>query len=156
MGALQVIEHEVEPVIGVAAIIEKQLEIERRRKKMLVQAQAYVTAIRAFEPDWNPEKVKAIVTKPRVRAHAEGAKAAYGVLKAAAEPLTTWEIAKRMAIELEIAEPGHKEISRLASMAYGAMQRSLKRGLVERHDGPPFRWSVRQRGDVAANNQRAA
>lgn len=153
MGALQVIDHEVEPVVGVAAIIEKQLEIERRRKKMLEQARAYVTAIRAFEPDWDPEAVKPIITKPRIRKHGEGTKAAYRVLKAADRPLTTWEIGKAMAAELGIAEPDHRGKSRLANIANGACQRSLKRGLVERHEGPPIRWSIRRPAGAAASNR---
>lgn len=155
MGALQVIDHEVEPIVGVAAIIEKQLEIERRRKKMLAQAQAYVAAIRAFEPDWDPETVKPIVTKPRIRQHGEGAKAAYRVLKAADRPLTSWEIGKAIAGELSIANPDHRERSRLASIANGACQRALKRGLVQRHEGPPARWSVRRPASAAANSRSA-
>ncbi|WP_125255474.1 hypothetical protein [Brevundimonas fluminis] len=155
MGALQVIDHEVEPVMGVAAIIEKQLEIERRKRKMLEQARAYVAAIRAFEPHWDPEAVRPIITKPRTRKHGEGAKAAYRVLKAADRPLTTWEIGRAIAAELGIAEPDHREKSRLAHIANGACQRSLVRGLVERHEGPPARWSIRRRAGAAASNRSA-
>lgn len=155
LGALQVIDHEVEPIVGVAAIIEKQLEIERRRKKMLEQARAYIAAIRAFEPDWDPETVKPIITKPRIRKHGEGAKAAYRVLKAADRPLTTWEIGKEIASELGIANPDQREKSRLAHIANGACQRSLKRGLVERHEGPPFRWSIKRRAGAVASSRSA-
>lgn len=156
MGDIQVIDQEVEPIIGVAAIIEKQLEIERRKKKMYERARALTVAIRAFEPEWDPEKVKPIVTKPRVRKHGEGSKAAYRVLKASSEPLTTWEMGKRMRAELGLADAKSREINRLAHIANGAMQRSLKRGLVIRHDGTPIRWSIKSRADVVASSRRAA
>jgi len=151
MGDLQVIDFEIEPITGIAAIIDKQIEIQNRKRKMLEKARALTTAIRAFEPDWDPEKVKAIRTKPRIRRHGEGAKAAYRVLKNAERPLTTWEIGKRMAIELGQIAPDHRERSRLASTANGACQRSLKRGLVDRHEGTPIRWSVRRRPSAAAS-----
>lgn len=152
MGDLQVIDFEVEPITGIAAIIDKQIEIQNRKRKMLGKAVALTTAIRAFEPDWNPEKVKAIRTKPRVRKHGEGAKAAYKVLKKAERPLTTWEIGKGIAIELGLSAPDHREQSRMANIANGACQRSLKRGLVERHEGPPIRWSVKQRPSASASS----
>lgn len=37
MGSLQMIDHEVEPIIGVVTIIDKQLEIESRKRKMLAE-----------------------------------------------------------------------------------------------------------------------
>ncbi len=152
MGDLNVIDFEVEPITGITAIIDKQIEIQNRKRKMLAKAMALTTAIRAFEPDWNPEKVKAIRTTPRVRKHGEGAKAAYRVLKAADRPLTTWEIGKGIATELGLTAPDHREKSRLANIANGACQRSLKRGLVERHEGEPIRWSVRRRPSAAASS----
>lgn len=88
MGALQVIDHEVEPIIGVVAIIEKQLEIEARKRKMLAEARAITASIRLFEPDWDPERIKAIVTKPRIRQHGQGARAVYRLLKRTDHPLT--------------------------------------------------------------------
>lgn len=153
MGDLQVIDFEIEPVTGLAAIIDKQIEIQNRKRKMLEQARALTAAIRAFEPDWDPEKVKAIRTKPRVRKHGEGAKAAYRVLKNSDRPLTVWEIGKGIAIELGLTSLDHRERSRLSHIANGACQRSLKRGLVDRHEGPPIRWSVRRRPSASASNQ---
>lgn len=145
MGALQVLDHEVEPVVGVRAIIEKQLEIENRRRKMLSDARALKIAIRAFEPDWDPEKVQAIRTKPRIRKHGEGAKAVYRVLKRASEPMTVWELGKAIAPELGITSPDLREIGRLRSIADGACQRRLRSGHLERLDGPPIRWALKQR-----------
>ena len=153
MGDLETIDFEIEPITGIAAIIDKQIEIHNRKQKMLAQARAWTVAIRAFEPDWNPEEVKAIRTKPRIRKHGAGAKAAYKVLKNADRPLTTWEIGKGIAIELGQTAPDHRERSRLANIANGACQRSLKRGLVERHDGVPIRWSIRQRPSAFASSQ---
>ena len=75
------------------------------------------------------------------------------MLKKADHPLTTWEIGKGIAIELGLTAIDHRERSRLASIANGACQRSLKRGLVDRHDGEPIRWSVRRRPSAAASNQ---
>ena len=75
MGAYRVIDHEVEPIVGMAAIIEKQLEIERRKRKMLADLQAIAISIRHFEPDWDHEAVKPILTRPRHRKVGEGAKA---------------------------------------------------------------------------------
>lgn len=152
MGDMQVIDFEIEPVTGVAAIIEKQIEIQNRKRKMMAQALALTAAIRTFEPDWDPEKVKAIRTKPRTRKHGEGAKAVYRVLKAAEQPLTAWEIGKRVAVELGIATLDHREGCRLMAIAKGACQRSLRRGLVDRHEGPPIRWSVRRRPSAAASS----
>lgn len=152
MGDLQVIDFEVEPITGIAAIIDKQIEIQNRKRKILARAVALTTAIRAFEPEWDPEKVRAIRTKPRIRKHGEGAKAAYRVLKKADRPLTTWEIGKGIAIELGLTAIDHRERSRLANIANGACQRSLKRGLVDRHDGAPIRWSVRRRPSAAASS----
>lgn len=155
MGALQVIDHEVEPVIGVVAIIEKQLEIERRKQKMLAEARAITASIRLFEPDWNPEKVKAIVTKPRIRKHGQGARAVYRLLKRADRPLTTWEIGKAIAPDVGVEAPDHRELMRLSSLAHGTCQRALKRGLVELHVGKPNRWATKRLGAAASSHTTA-
>lgn len=155
MGALQVIDHEVEPVVGVVAIIEKQLEIERRKKKMLADARAITASIRFFEPDWDPEKVKAIVTKPRIRQHGKGARAVYRLLKQADRPLTTWEIGKAIAPEIGLPSPDRRELLRLMSIANGTCHRALKRGLVELHVGKPNRWAAK-RLDASANSRTTA
>lgn len=143
MGALQVIDHEIEPIIGLAAIIEKQLEIERRKQKMLAEARAITASIRLFEPEWNPEQVKAIVTKPRIRTHGQGARAVYRLLKRADRPLTIREIGKAIAPEVGLPSPDRRELMRLDAIANGTCQRALKRGLVELHIGTPNRWSKR-------------
>ncbi len=149
MGALQVIDHEVEPVVGVAAIIEKQLEIENRKRKMLAEARAITASIRLFEPEWDPEKIKAIVTKPRIRLHGQGARAVYRALKFADRSLTTWEIGKAIAPEIGLPNPDNRELTRLAAIANGTCQRALKRGLVTKDAGPPIRWTAIRLGAFA-------
>lgn len=156
MGALQVIDHEVEDVIGVAAIIEKQLEIERRKQKMLAEARSITASIRLFEPDWDPEKVAAILTRPKLRKHGQGSRAVYRLLKRADHPLTTWEIGKAIAADLGLSNPDHRELTRLASMANGTCQRGLKRGIVELHVGTPNRWSKRRPSASASTRTIAA
>lgn len=156
MGALQVIDHEVEPVNGVAAIIEKQLEIERRKQKMLAEARSITASIRLFEPDWNPETVKAIITKPRIREHGQGARAVYRILKSADRPLTTWEIGKAIAPEVGLPDPDRRELTRLVGIANGTCQRGLKRGIVELHVGTPNRWSKRRPNASASTRTIAA
>lgn len=155
MGALQVIDHEAEPIIGVVAIIEKQLEIEARKRKMLAEARAITASIRLFEPDWDPEKVKAIITKPRIRHHGAGARAVYRLLKRADRPLTTWEIGKAIAPEIGLPDPDRREITRLAGIANGTCQRALKRGLVELHIGKPNRWAAKRLGAAASSRTTA-
>lgn len=155
MGSLQVIDHEVEPIIGVVAIIEKQLEIEARKRKMLVEARAITASIRLFEPDWDPEKVKAIVTKPRIRQHGQGARAVYRLLKRTDHPLTAWEIGKGIAPEIGLPSPDRRELLRLMSIANGTCQRALKRGLVELHVGKPNRWAAKRLGVAASSHTTA-
>lgn len=158
MGAYMVIEHEVEPVKGPAAIIEKQLEIERRKEKMLADLRAMASAIRQFEPDWDHEAVRPILTRPRHRKFGDGAKATYKVLRQAHEPMTTWEIGNAMIEVLGVTDIGDNAVSRLAAVAYGNCQRGLKRGMIERHDGKPIKWSLKQRPRraVAANSRPSA
>lgn len=155
MGALQIIDHEVEPLVGFAAIIEKNIEIENRKKKMLAEARSITASIRLFEPDWDPEQVKAIITKPRIRTHGAGARAVYRLLKRADRPLTTWEIGKAIAPEVGLPDPDRREIARLVGIANGTCQRALKRGLVELHIGKPNRWTAKRLG-ASANTRTIA
>lgn len=150
MGAYQVIDHEVEPVMGMIAIIEKQLEIERRKRKMLADLQAMAVAIRQFEPDWNSEAVKPILTRPRHRKFGEGAKATYRVLKKAEEPMSVWSIGKALVHELGITDLGERTQQQLASVAAGNCQRGVTRGMIERHEGKPIKYSLKQRPRRAA------
>jgi hypothetical protein len=150
MGAYQVIDHEVEPVMGVTAIIEKQLEIERRKRKMLAEMQAIAIAIRQFEPNWDSEAVKAILTRPRQRKVGEGAKATYRVLRNAPEPLSQWFIAKALVHELGITDVTERTMGQLSSIAQGVCKRGFERGMIERHEGKPIKWSLKQRPRRAA------
>jgi hypothetical protein len=158
MGAYQVIDHEVEPVMGMVGIIEKQLEIERRKRKMLADLQAMAVAIKQFEPDWDSEAVKPILTRPRYRKFGDGAKATYRVLRKATEPMTNWSIAKALVHELGIADLGEGTLQQLASVAYGNCQRGVERGMIERHEGRPIKYSLKQRPRraAAANSQPSA
>lgn len=145
MGAYLVIDHEVEPVVGMPAIIEKQLEIENRKKKMLADLRAMAIVIRQFEPDWNHEAVKPIHTRPRHRKFGDGAKATYRVLRKATEPLSQWSIAKALVHELGITDPGERTLYQLSSVAYGNCRRGLERGMIERHEGKPIKYSLKPR-----------
>jgi hypothetical protein len=150
MGAYLVIEHEVEPVVGMVAIVEKQLEIERRKQKMLADLRGIAIAIRQFEPDWDHEAVKPIQTRPRHRKFGDGAKATYRVLRKATEPLSQWSIAKALVHELGITDPSEHTVQRLSSLAYGNCRRGLERGMIERHEGKPIKYSLKQRPRRAA------
>ncbi len=150
MGAYLVIDHEVEPVVGMVAIIEKQLEIERRKQKMLADLRAMASAIRQFEPDWDHEAVKPILTRPRHRKFGDGAKATYRVLRKATEPMSMWSIAKALVGELGITETSEQTLQQLSSVAYGNCRRGLERGMIERHEGRPIKWSLKARPSRAA------
>lgn len=158
MGAYMVADHEIEPVVGRAAIVEKQLEIERRKKKMIADLRGIAIAIRQFEPEWDHEAVKPILTRPRHRKFGDGAKATYRVLKKASEPLSPWSIAKALVHELGITDPGDRTLYQLSSVAYGNCKRGVERGMIERHEGKPIKYSLkpRPRRATAANSRPSA
>lgn len=141
LGEYAVIEQETEPVVGVDAILRKWAEIEQRKRVLRREIAAIEIAIKQFEPDWDRSAIEPLRTRPRVRRHGMGARAAYGVLREASQPLTTWQIAKAAAQALKLENPTLQDLARLTSVASGVCRRGEGKGL-HRHPGKPTRWAM--------------
>lgn len=138
-------EEATETIVGRKALEEADRQIIARRKALKEKMERISYLIRAqVDPEWTPGHIRPHHVRKTER-RGGIAKAAYKVLKAAAEPLKTREIARLVAPVLGVDPSDLKAIMRLDVAIHSTLTARHSEGEVERIEGPPVRWRVRPR-----------
>ena len=140
-----------ETLVGRAMIAEadRRISAERRVLKEKMAHIDYLIRIQV-DPEWTPHHIVPLHVHRSLR-QGQIAKAAYAVLKAATEPLTTREIARLAAPMLGVSTENNEDgIRRIDTAIAGTLPKRHADGMVELIDGKPKRWRVQRRKWVSS------
>jgi hypothetical protein len=155
LGEYEVAEQEVEPVVGLSAIIAATEQIDRRKKEINEKLINLEESIWLFDPQWDPARITPVHARRRTRKPGDISRTAYGVLREAREPLTGRQLAREVASRFKLEGPDERAIARIESAIHNALRTKLGRG-VYLYEGTPRRWAVFAPGatppSVAANS----
>jgi hypothetical protein len=146
LGEFETVERLVEGAEGVEAVREATARCDARKEEINELLGSLETVIWLFEPNWDPASVKPVRQKQKFGEHGEIIQAAVRVLRDAAQPLTTVEIAKRVVVSLRL-EPSGVEIERLDHAISSALVARSDR-MFQIASENPNRWILMPRDEV--------
>ena len=138
LGDLAAVERQIEDIVGLPAIIAATDLIDRRKAEINEKLEAIETVIWLFDESWDPANVTPIPPRSAKRKTGEISRAAYGILRESPIPLSTRDVAKRVAEQFGVE--GEREVASIDSAVAGAFTKRLGRGLYL-HEGIPRRWA---------------
>lgn len=145
-GRYEVIEREIEYVVGVKQILAEINRIEGVKHGMRARLDQIAAIAMQLDPRWQRECVDAIY--PRDRKPGVLSKIVYGILRKAETPLKTREIARLAAAKLGI-EPIKRELLKLESAVQNALKLRIGKTIIIASE-KPIRWAVMPRDQVVA------
>jgi hypothetical protein len=151
-GRYEVIEREIEYVVGVKQILAEINRIEGVKRGMRARLDQIAAIVMQLEPGWQRERVDAIY--PRDRKPGVLSKVVYEILRRAKEPLKTREIARLAAAKLDI-EPIQRELLKLESAVQNALKLRVGKTIIIASE-KPIRWAVMPRDQVVATALRVS
>jgi hypothetical protein len=157
-GELEVLEKDAEDANGVAEIDEAIVRIDRRRREIEDSLMHIEEVVWLFDQSWDPAAVRPIRLQRVKFPPGAISKAAYDVLRRAARPMSTREIAREVAVSLGIEELTETNIAPIDIAIASNLPRRVGDG-IQVEEGPPRLWSVMrseappaQQGADAANS----
>jgi hypothetical protein len=144
LGKYEVIEREIEYVVGPQRILDEIDRIDRDKRKMRIDLAEIAAQAMTLDPRWQRERVRPVY--PRDRKPGALSRVVYGILRRAEIPLKTREIARLAAEQLGL-EITQREVSKLE----GAVANTLKRRVgktIMIAEVKPIRWSIMPRDQV--------
>lgn len=156
LGELAVMEREVEPLMGVAAIAEATECLDRRREQMEGSLAHLEAVCRLFDPSRTLRRVRAVrpVEKKNPAGGGGIAHAALAILREAPAPMSAREMMREI-IRLRGRErPSEKEADRIVVSVLDAMRRHEGHGVVVKYPGKPARWSLTPPSATALTQER--
>jgi hypothetical protein len=145
-GRYEVIEREIEYVVGVENILKETQRIELERFQIQKRLDEIAALVHGLDPTWVREKVKPIY--PNRREHGSFARVAYQILREAKSPLKTRDISRIAAERLGI-EPIQRELNRLDNMVMGVLKPRIGKTVIVL-SGKPRRWAFMSRDQAIA------
>jgi len=146
LGEFEAVERLVEDAEGVEAVREATARCDARKEEISELLGSLETVIWLFKPDWDPASIKPVLARQMSGEHGEIVQAAVRVLRDAAHPLTTVEIAKRVAVRLGRKSTG-AEIQRLDHAILSALVARDGR-MFRIASENPNRWILMPRQEV--------
>lgn len=142
LGNYETIAQGREVIVGRKALEASAARIEEmRRRYMAVMEDAAEKIRQRYQPDWTAGHIKPIYARQGKRPSGQISRLAYSTLRAADRPLSSSEIAKIVAVQIEVDPADHRAISKITATIQNTFQKRVHEGMILRHDGPPMRWS---------------
>jgi hypothetical protein len=142
LGDYEIAEQEIEPVVGLDAILAATARIDQRKAEITETLAALEIVIWLFDPNWDPARVNPRHTRPHIRKNGEISRTAYAVMRDAGRSMSGREIAKKVAEKFEIQLPNERELARIESSILNVFTMRIGE-TVELHEGSPRRWSLK-------------
>jgi hypothetical protein len=135
----------VETIVGLQALeaADRRIAAQRKVWREKMDKLSYLLRLQV-DPEWTDGHIRPLHER-KSRAKGDISKAAYRILKAAREPLKTFEIARLVAPSVGVDQADFRAIAKINSSVSGALTRRADEGMVDRFEGPPIRWAVRPR-----------
>ncbi|MGH6888458.1 MAG: hypothetical protein ACREHF_04570 [Rhizomicrobium sp.] len=146
MGRYELIEREIEYVVGVEKILKEIDRIEGEKRRMRVRMDQIAAICEQLDSTWVRERVRRIV--PRKNKHGTFSKVVYQILRQAKAPMKSRDISKIMADRLGI-EPIQRELNRLDNMVMGVLKPRIGKTVIVVSE-KPRQWAVMPRDQVIA------
>lgn len=143
LGGYETAAHGRETIVGSKALAASAARVvERQRRYMTIMEDTARTIHQRYQPDWTAGHIKPIVFREGKKAPGQVSRLAYGVLRKAQCPMTTAEIAKIVAVELEADASDQRVMAKLAAAIQGTFQNRTQDGMIVRLDEKPIRWAL--------------
>jgi len=144
LGRYEVAEHAVETLVGLKAIEEADLRIQRERAKLKTEMERIAGTIRRLsDPDWTPDHIRPLQLLKSPRRAGEVSKLTYRIMREEKPSHTTNELAHKVAAKLGVADS--RQIARLRSAIHNALDSRATAGQVIKEPTKPIRWSIKPR-----------
>lgn len=120
---------------------------QKRLEKIRDDLDAVDRTLRVFDPRQHPEKIRPVVKRKgdRMFGYGECTRAILNALRDAPEPMTTADLAERVALDCRIATEAPEVAATLLARVRAALAKLDKRGLLA-GSGKPMRWTVGTQG----------
>ena len=117
---------------------------QKRLEKLRDDLDAVDRTLRVFDPRQHPEKIRPVVKRKgdRMFGYGECTRAILNALRDAPEPMTTGQVAERVALDCRIATEAPDVAATLLVRIRAALAKLGKRRVVN-GEGRPARWSVK-------------
>src|SRR5277367_6437248 len=121
-------------------VVTAQLRLGKLRDDL----DAVDRTLRVFDPRQHPEKIRPVVKRKgdRMFGYGECTRAILNALRDAPEPMTTADMAQRIALDCRIATEAPDVAATLLARIRAALAKLGKRGVVG-SQGKPARWAVK-------------
>lgn len=151
LGKYEFIEREIEDVHGIDNMLDEIARIDREKAKLMLDLDHIAATAKTLDPSWQRERVRPIYPRKKVRKYGVMAKNVFAVLREAAVPLKTREIAKLVAIKIGI-KPNERELARLDQGVYGLLYKKVGRTIQKTQEGPAM-WALLPRSQVRSDGE---
>jgi hypothetical protein len=152
LGKYEVIEREIEYVVGPQRILDEIDRIDRDKRKMRIDLDEIAARAMKLDPRWQRERVRPVY--PRDRKPGALSKVVYGILRRTEIPLKTREIARLAAEQLGL-EITQREVSRLEGAVASTLKKRVGKTIMIA-EVRPIRWSVMPRDQVRSVSRHAS
>lgn len=137
-------QHVITALTAKYARVKGEFEQKKEESRRLQADMYHIEAvIRIFREEFEGRKIKAVRPRKPTRwtKNRQGMRYAIDVLKTAAAPLTSIEIAERTAEMAKMPQPDKWALWAMANAINTGMKRRLGKGVIQ-HTGRPVRWSL--------------
>lgn len=152
LGRFEVIDREIEYVVGVEKILSEIDRIEREKRQMRARLDQIAAITTQLDLSWRRERVRPIY--PRDRKAGVLSRIVYTILREAQMPLKTREIA-RLAAERLGVQPIQRELIRLENAVSNALKERVGKTIVIAAE-KPIQWAVMPRAQVRSVARRVS
>ena len=152
LGRYEFIEREIEDVHGIDNMLDEIARIDREKAAIMAELDHIAATAKHLDPSWQRERVRPIRPKKKTGRHGKIATEIYAVLREAKAPLTTREIARKVATKLAM-KTDDREMARLNSSVVGALNPRIGLTVLKVAEWP-IKWVIMPRGKVGAGKTR--
>lgn len=149
LGEYERAEMPTETIVGLKALAEADRRIQARKRVLREKMERLDYLLRLqVDPEWTPHHLTPLHPR-KTRRKGVIAKAAYQTLRRRNEPMTTREISKAIASEMEVDVSDNGAMGKLDSAVRTSMKERVSDGVVVEIEGRPTRWQVVSRSKWA-------
>lgn len=142
LGEYERAEMPTETIVGLKALAEADRRIQARKKVLKEKMKRLDYLLRLqVDPEWTPHHLTPLYPR-KTRRKGVIAKAAYQTLRRRNESMTTREISKAIASEMEVDDSDNGAMGKLDSAVRTSMKERVGDGFVVEIEGRPTRWQV--------------
>lgn len=131
-----------EVIVGRKALEMSAARVVERRKRYLEVMEQTAAKIRErYAPDWTAGHIKPIYFRQGKKPTGQISRLAYATLRTADRPMSSSEIARMVAAQIEVDPADHRAVAKITRTIQTTFQKRVSEGMIVRHEGPPMRWT---------------